>query len=261
MKEAWFRRLCATIIGIIFYVSGVSKIIDPVGTALIAEEYFKLFHLNFLSFAAPTAGFFIGLLEMTIAAAMLCKVYRLFFAFVTCALILVFTIVTTVLVIVQPDMNCGCFGEMLKIDHETSFYKNIFLLLLAAGAFIRVFIDYYKEGVEKAAADALEDENDEDDDADVDAQNGADADVAADNDLKKNRIFKYRNRKYRLVLFYATIIASLGFQIYNKVHLPLLDFTEMAPGAELSGSEKVDIPKIAYIYEKDGWQLSFDLDA
>lgn len=242
MKEAWYSRLCATIIGIVFFVSGSTKIIDPVGTSLIVEEYFKLFHVGFLSFSAPLLGILIGIIEMTISAAMLCKVYRLTYSFITGGIIVLFTLVTLVLVIVNPDMNCGCFGEVLEIDHFESFIKNIGLLLLAAGAFTKVFIDYYKGDKKQVRADSKASESSQD----------------VDEKLRSNRLYKYRNRKYRLTVFYFAIAASLAFAIYNRVHLPLIDFTAMAPGAELSSSAQA--PELSFIYEKDGLRKTFALE-
>ena len=40
------RRLCAVILGFVFFGAGVLKLMDPVGTALIINEYFNFFHIT-----------------------------------------------------------------------------------------------------------------------------------------------------------------------------------------------------------------------
>lgn len=250
MKEAWFRRFCATLIGIVFFVSGVTKIIDPVGTSLIVEEYLKLFHLGFLSFAAPAAGFLFGIFEMTIAAAMLCKVYRLVFSFVTGGVIALFTIITLILVIVNPSMDCGCFGEALKINHMQSFLKNIALLLLSLGAFVRVFVDFFTLDKEKVIAQTAAEESAGDVDVDALAK-----------ERRSKRLYKYRNRKYRLAVFYLTVALAVGFTIHNRVNLPVVDFTAFTPGAQLASVSDVQAPReLSFIYEKDGERAEFTLE-
>jgi hypothetical protein len=47
MKKAHhrLRRFCAILIGLVFLVSGLLKLLDPVGTGLIVTEYLKVFHV------------------------------------------------------------------------------------------------------------------------------------------------------------------------------------------------------------------------
>ena len=42
------RRFSAVLIGIVFFVSGILKFMDPVGTSLIVEAYLNFFKLGFL---------------------------------------------------------------------------------------------------------------------------------------------------------------------------------------------------------------------
>ena len=42
------RRISAIIIGFVFFVAGLLKLMDPVGAGLVVEEYFKFLHLGFL---------------------------------------------------------------------------------------------------------------------------------------------------------------------------------------------------------------------
>ena len=43
------RRLCAFLIGVVFLLAGIFKLLDPVGAGLVMEGYFRFFHVTFLS--------------------------------------------------------------------------------------------------------------------------------------------------------------------------------------------------------------------
>ena len=72
-------------------------------------------------------------------------------------------------------------------------------------------------------------------------------------------------RKRKKVAF-AIAAVSLVFALwYNARHLPLIDFTEFAPGAELFASldndyQEMDGKVPTFIYERDGQRGSFTLD-
>ena len=50
MKYILFRlkRFCGFITGFVFFIAGIFKLLDPVGTGLIMSGYFDFLHLNFL---------------------------------------------------------------------------------------------------------------------------------------------------------------------------------------------------------------------
>lgn len=136
-----FRRLAATIIGAVFFASGILKLIDPVGAGLIVEEYMKFFQANLFVFMAKPSGIFLSLLETLTGAALISGVYRKIAAASASSLIVVFTIITFFLWLFNPPMDCGCFGEALHLTHGQTFIKNIVLLMLSAFAFLP-FRDY-----------------------------------------------------------------------------------------------------------------------
>lgn len=138
MKKAHhrLRRFCAILIGLVFLASGLLKLLDPVGTGLIVSEYFKFFHLGFLQGTAKGFGMALSLLEAITGAALISGVYRRMTAAVTSLLVVFFTIVTVILWIANPDMDCGCFGEAVHLTHGQTLLKNLVLLALALVAFI-----------------------------------------------------------------------------------------------------------------------------
>ena len=124
------KRFCGFIAGIVFFVSGILKLMDPVGAGLVMDEYFKFLHLGFLSFSAKFMGVMFAFAETIIGAALITGVWRRLTA--RCAVIMqgFFTLLTLVLVIFKPEMDCGCFGEALHLTHTQTFLKNILLLIL-----------------------------------------------------------------------------------------------------------------------------------
>lgn len=131
-----FRRFCALLIGLVFFLSGVLKLMDPVGTALKMVEYFKFLHLDFLIPAAKGLGTALSLLEAVVGAALVSGIARKLSAVIVLTLILFFSGLTLALYLRNPDMDCGCFGEAFHLSHLQSLLKNAVLLALALIAFI-----------------------------------------------------------------------------------------------------------------------------
>lgn len=219
------RRLCSVILGLVYFIAGMLKLMDPVGAGLVVDEYLKFFHLGGLAFASKTLGVAMALLETFLGAALIAGVWRKFVAGVTSILTLAFTALTLILVIFNPEMDCGCFGEAVHLTHMQTFLKNVALCVLCAGAFLPVR-DYG------------------------------------------------RTRKSKLVAFWLVAVTVLLFTFMSLVSVPLMDFTEFAPGASLTAdadAENIDAgislngendtkQEYVVIYEKDGQEGAFTLD-
>ena len=219
MKKAHhrLRRFCAILIGLVFLASGLLKLLDPVGTGLIVSEYFKFFHLGFLQGTAKALGMVLSLVEATTGAALISGVFRKTTAVVTSVLVVFFTIVTLILWIANPEMDCGCFGEAIHLTHGQTLLKNVVLLALAAVA----FIPFQNFGVP---------------------------------------------RKGKYVAFFLAVPSLVFALCHNARHLPMIDFTEFAPGTELFASldndyQAMDGKVPTFIYERNGQRGSFTLDA
>ncbi len=210
------RRAAAVIIGIVFLVSGLLKMMDPTGTGLIVAEYFKFFHLGFLGGASKFLGVVLSLTESLVGIALITGVLRKTAAIITWALLGVFTVITLLLWIFNPAMDCGCFGLAIHLTHAQSFWKNIVLVALSLFA----FLPFQNLGVSK------------------------------------------KHRMVSAALASASVVFGL---VYSLTHLPLMDFTDFAPGAELFASldnpyQADDGYSATFVYEKDGQQGSFSLD-
>ena len=130
------RRFCAVLVGIVFFIAGMLKLMDPVGADLVVQEYFKFLHLGFLIPASKITGVAMALLETLLGAAMVAGVWPRLTGLLTGIVLGGFTLLTLALWIVNPAMDCGCFGEAVHLTHAQSFWKNIVLLVLWAVAYI-----------------------------------------------------------------------------------------------------------------------------
>ncbi len=148
------RRLCSILLGMVYFIAGMLKLMDPVGAGLVVEGYLQFLHLDFLSFAAKCLGVGLALLETLLGAALIAGVWRKQVAAVTSILTAAFTALTLVLVIFNPEMDCGCFGEAVHLTHMQTFMKNILLCFLCAGAFLPVK-DYGRTRKSKVVAFCL----------------------------------------------------------------------------------------------------------
>jgi hypothetical protein len=130
------RKVCAFIIGVLFFCSGIFKLLDPVGTGLIVGSYYKFFHLSFLDFSAKTIAVTLSLTETLVGACLITRIWRKSVAYIAAILIGFFTFIALTLFIFNPNMDCGCFGEVIHLTHWQTLLKNLILCALAAGAFI-----------------------------------------------------------------------------------------------------------------------------
>ena len=105
------KRFCGFITGLVFFIGGILKLMDPVGAGLVMGEYLDFMHMKFLGFAAKPLGLAFALAEAVIGTALITGVWRKATAYAAMALQGFFTFLTLALVIFNPEMDCGCFGE------------------------------------------------------------------------------------------------------------------------------------------------------
>ena len=138
MKRGYnvFRRFCAFVLGAVFLISGILKLMDPVGSEFIMKSYFSFLHIGFMDFSAKFFGVAFALTEAVLGAALMSGVWRKVVGIAVVALTTFFTLLTLVLLIFNPVMDCGCFGEAMHLTHLQTFVKNVILCALCCGAFI-----------------------------------------------------------------------------------------------------------------------------
>lgn len=124
------KRFCGFATGFVFFISGLLKLMDPVGAGLVMKEYFKFLHVGFLEVTALPSALFFALMETLVGAGLITGVWRKLVAPFALGFQSFFTILTLLLVIFKPEMDCGCFGEAIHLTHSQTFIKNLALLAL-----------------------------------------------------------------------------------------------------------------------------------
>lgn len=138
MKRGYlrFRRQAAGLLGIVFLISGILKLWDPVGTMLIVTEYLKFLHIPGLIPAAKGLGIALSFTECAVGIGLITGVLRKLSALVAYIMLGGFTLLTLALWIFDAPMDCGCFGQAVHLTHAQSFWKNVILLVVAVIAFV-----------------------------------------------------------------------------------------------------------------------------
>ena len=124
------KRFCGFISGFVFFLSGIFKLLDPVGSGLIMSEYFHFLHIPFLDGIAKESATLIAFIETIVGAALITGIWRRLGAVAALVMQVFFTILSILLVKFNPEMDCGCFGEVIHLTHMETLMKNIVLLLL-----------------------------------------------------------------------------------------------------------------------------------
>ena len=132
------KRFCGFITGLVFFIGGILKLMDPVGAGLVMAEYMDFLHLKFLAFASKPLGVAFALAETIIGTALITGVWRKISGIAALAFQGFFTLLTLLLVIFNPEMDCGCFGEAIHLTHMETFLKNIVLCFLLCAYFFPV---------------------------------------------------------------------------------------------------------------------------
>lgn len=130
------KRICAVLAGMVLFVAGILKLMDPVGAGLVVGEYFNFLHLAFMAPLAKAVGVGMALLETLVGAALITGVAPRVTGIVSGIMLGLFTVLTLVLWLANPAMDCGCFGEAVHLTHGQSLLKNVALCVLWGVAFI-----------------------------------------------------------------------------------------------------------------------------
>jgi len=125
-------RFAQLIFAITFIVSGLTKCIDPAGTAIKFTEYLQYFGLN--SFTDITMGmaWFVSIVEFVCGFSLFIGYGRRLSLVVSTFLMCIFTPLTFWLATTDAIQECGCFGDAIHLTNWQSFSKNVILCALIA---------------------------------------------------------------------------------------------------------------------------------
>ncbi|MEZ4787295.1 MAG: DoxX family protein [Flavobacterium haoranii] len=118
------------LVGILFIISGLIKLNDPVGFSYKLEEYFNANVLN-MEFLIPYAlviACFVVIFEVVLGVMLLLGFKPKFTMWSLLAMIVFFTFLTFYSAYFNKVTDCGCFGDALKLTPWESFTKDVILL-------------------------------------------------------------------------------------------------------------------------------------
>ena len=131
-------NFCRVLLGLAFMFSGIVKAIDPVGTQIKLTDYLYAFGMGgtvldstLLILACILAGF-----EILIGSYLAVGAFGKGSSLLMLIVMSVFTPFTLYLALTNPVEDCGCFGDALVLTNWQTFYKNVFLLVLAVLVFV-----------------------------------------------------------------------------------------------------------------------------
>ncbi|GMN10789.1 DoxX family protein [Croceitalea sp. MTPC9] len=119
-------------VGILFIISGLIKLNDPVGFSFKLEEYFSQGVLDlpvFMPYALAIA-IIVVIIEVLLGIMLLIGYKPKFTVWSLLAMIIFFTFLTFYSAYFNKVTDCGCFGDAVKLTPWESFTKDIILLVL-----------------------------------------------------------------------------------------------------------------------------------
>ncbi|MCQ0110539.1 BT_3928 family protein [Zhouia amylolytica] len=118
------------IVGLLFIVSGLIKLNDPVGFSFKLEEYFSpgVLNLDFLTPYALAIAIVLVIFETLLGVMLLLGYKPKFTVWSLLLMIVFFTFLTFYSAYFNKVTDCGCFGDAIKLTPWESFSKDVVLL-------------------------------------------------------------------------------------------------------------------------------------
>lgn len=126
------------LVGLLFIISGLIKLNDPVGFSFKLAEYFgeTVLNMPFLIPAALPIALFIVIFEAVLGFMLLVGFKTKFTVWSLLLMIVFFTFLTFYSAYFNKVTDCGCFGDALKLTPWQSFTKDIVLLFFIVILFV-----------------------------------------------------------------------------------------------------------------------------
>lgn len=124
--------LSRILVGLLFIISGIIKLNDPVGFSFKLEDYFapEVLNLDFLVPYALLIAIFVVIYEVMLGVMILLGYAKKFTLWSLLLMIVFFTFLTFYSAYFNKVTDCGCFGDAIKLTPWESFTKDIVLLAL-----------------------------------------------------------------------------------------------------------------------------------
>lgn len=123
-----FSRL---FVGILFIISGLIKLNDPIGFSYKLDEYFSepVFNMPFFVPYSLAIALFLVILEVVLGVMLLIGYKSKITIWSLMLMIILFTFLTFYSAYFDVVKDCGCFGDALHLTPWQSFSKDIILLV------------------------------------------------------------------------------------------------------------------------------------
>ncbi|MBO9617969.1 MAG: DoxX family protein [Niabella sp.] len=123
-------NICRVLVGVLFIFSGLIKANDPIGLSYKMQEFFDLWKMSWLDGISLALAIAMIAFEIIAGVALLLGWKKKLISWLLLLLIVFFTFLTGYAYLSGKFSNCGCFGDCIPISSQTSFLKDIALLLL-----------------------------------------------------------------------------------------------------------------------------------
>ena len=125
-------HLSRIVVGVLFIISGLIKLNDPVGFSFKLEEYFSQGVLDLPLFMpyALTIAIVVVIVEVLLGVMLLFGSWPKVTVWSLLGMIIFFTFLTFYSAYFNKVTDCGCFGDAVKLTPWESFTKDIILLVL-----------------------------------------------------------------------------------------------------------------------------------
>jgi uncharacterized membrane protein YphA (DoxX/SURF4 family) len=132
-----FSRL---FVGILFIISGLIKLNDPLGFSYKLEEYFSepVFNMPFFVPYSLAIALFLVILEVVLGVMLLIGYKSKLTIWLLLLLIIKFSFLTFYSAYFDVVKDCGCFGDALHLTPWQSFSKDIILLFFILILFLNI---------------------------------------------------------------------------------------------------------------------------
>jgi len=119
-------------VGVLFILSGLIKLNDPVGFSFKLEEYFSpaVLDLPFFTPYALALAIFLVIFEVVLGVLLLLGYQKKITLWSLLGMIVFFTFLTFYSAYFNKVTDCGCFGDAVKLTPWESFTKDVVLLVL-----------------------------------------------------------------------------------------------------------------------------------
>lgn len=118
------------IVGVLFIFSGLVKANDPMGLSYKMQEFFEVWGLHGFNGWTLSLSVLMNAFEIIAGFALLIGWRIKLFIWLLLLLIIAFTFLTGYTYVTGKPKNCGCFGDCLPITSQTSFLKDVVLLIM-----------------------------------------------------------------------------------------------------------------------------------